>query len=81
MRAPLNAPMPTAIAKPTSDAIAGPRFKFVAAAAEARAIMDPTERSMPPVATTSVIPIATSILVSVILTVVLNLVFGLFGRR
>jgi hypothetical protein len=27
------------------------------------------------------IPIATSILVSIVLTVVLNLVFGLFGRR
>ena len=60
MSAPLNAPASAAAASASRIATPAPRSSCVAATADAIAITEPTERSMPPVAITRVMPTATS---------------------
>src|SRR5215208_322575 len=58
--APFSTPTAAAASSASGTATASPRSSCVAATAPAIAITDPTDRSTPPVAITSVIPTATS---------------------
>ena len=52
IRAPFIAPIPSVTLKPITMATGVPFARLVAVTAEAIAISEPTERSIPPVATT-----------------------------
>jgi hypothetical protein len=60
MSAPLKRPAASAASSPSRTATPAPASSDAAATADAIAITDPTERSMPPVAMTKVMPTATS---------------------